>query len=137
MAKKRLRARLKQEEIEIELPDGKVAEWVVKELTGPQRDAYMETRSQNFSHGKQGEVTGIKSYMGIVTNLLQFCVYDAATGVQVTVGQLNELPSSTQQELFDIAVSLSGIKPDDKKEAGAELNPTTQNESAGEPSPAT
>jgi hypothetical protein len=64
-------------------------------------------------------------------------VYDAATGVQVTVGQLNELPSSTQQELFDIAVSLSGIKPDDKKEAGAELNPTTQNELAGEPSPAT
>lgn len=132
MAKK-LRGRLKREEVDIEMEDGKVLEWEVRELTGPQRDAYMETRRENFDHDKKGEVTGIKSYLNIVTNLLQFCVYNRKTGCPVLPQEIDALPSETQQDLFTIATTVSGIKPEQSNgEASKEVNPSQSSEKVGE-----
>lgn len=129
----RLTKKLKCEEVEIEGEDGGVVTWKVKELDGPQRDTYLESRLKNFQHGEGGAVTGVKSYKGVITNLLQHTVYDENDKL-VPLAELNRLPASTQEALFDIARRLSFSNPN--KEAGEESSPTTTNGTAGENSPA-
>lgn len=135
MVKKRKLA-LKEEVYELEGEGGVTRVLKVRELAGPQLAAYMQTRLQNFVNGQDAS-KGVKSYAGIFTNLLQFCVYE--NDKLVPLDEINRWPSSLHQEMAADAMRLSGLAPPEvqaetngQAPAGhAEGNPTTPTSPGG------
>lgn len=130
MTKKKLSARRKEEAVDIENIDGSVVEWTVREMDGDTRDEYMKTRQANFHHDKQGQETGVKDTKDLLTNLLKFCLFTAADNKPVPVEVIRPLPTTTQQELFQMALVVNGLKDEAAQKGGSQ-----QSEQAGTNSP--
>ena len=104
----RLKAELAEVEVVLETEEGEERKFVLKELIGKQRNKYMNKMTDRIRISPQGKVLGMKNFDGMQADLLSKCLYNAE-GELVTVDEIEELPASTQQALFQKAQDLSGL----------------------------
>ena|GEM_PF-5081293 len=118
MADELIRLKLKCKEVDVILdgPDGEEKKYTLKELSGADRNKYLNKMSSRVKIGKDGKAMGIKNFDGFQADLLRISLFDE-NGEAVSVEEIEALPSSTQQELFEKAQQLSGLdnEPDSEK----------------------
>ena len=113
----RLPAFLKSVPIELEQKDGTVKSYTLKELTGEDRDIYLDSMKDRFKYSPDGNVSAVTNFKGLHNSLLKMGLVDDETGKLVTEEELKKLPSTTTTALFDEATKLSALDKDAKKEA--------------------
>lgn len=117
--RKRLSRRLKTQEVEIENEQGQPEVWVIKELTGAERNAFFQMSSERGAkRGEDGNMM-ISSFANLGADLLSMCLY-GPDGQKATIQDINNFPSEMQLELFKDAQTLSALNKEG--EQGAKKN---------------
>jgi hypothetical protein len=94
---------------------------VLRELSGTQRDKYLNNLGNRARTNKDGKVVGMKDFDGMQANLLTRCLYRVNTGNPDTAfkeGEVQAFPARIQSLLFDKAKELSGMDDDAEESAG-------------------
>lgn len=99
---------LKLETILFELDGDK---YVIKELTGKQRDQYLEEIHKRTRYDKSGKPVGMTSVSNIQGDLLKRCVYNA-DNVLVPLEDINGWPSQVVADIYADALRLSKLQPE-------------------------
>lgn len=112
----------KSQPVDLEVERGKVARFYVKEMSGAQRDEYLNKTAQKSRLDEKGDVVGLKDYRGLYSNLLSFCLYDA-DAKPVSESKIQEWPDAAQKALYEMANDINGMsKPDSEGAEGDEKN---------------
>ena len=115
-----LKLELEKKEIDVILTsDGVDKKFTLKELSGRDRNKYLNKMTNRVKIDGKGKALGIKTFDGFQSDLLQVSLFDES-GEAVTVDEIEEMPSSTQLKLFEAAQKLSGL--DNDEEADSEKN---------------
>lgn len=96
-------AKLKETPVEI---DG--ASYTLKELSGAQRDAYLDTVGERMRYDEKGNPKGIKTFKGMQAELICRSLTDS-NGVLVKKEVVSTWPASVQDGLFKAAQNLSEL----------------------------
>lgn len=105
-------------EIPVTLKDPKTGEsldYTIRELTGTERDNYMQNLGSRTAKDKDGS-TRVRNFKGIQAALLVLCMQDSE-GKNVTEKVVQAWPARVQSMLYERASKLSGL--DDKAEDDA------------------
>lgn len=105
---KRYSRRLKTKPVEIENEQGVVEVWTLKELTGADRNRFLNVQGKKIKTQNGVEV---KDYTGLCSDLLCLCLVSPHDKL-VTAAEVDSWPSEMQMDIFKDAISLSGL---DKK----------------------
>ena len=123
-----LRLDLTTVKVKLESSDpAKSKDWTLIELTGKTRNRYLaKITGRAVPVGKSGKVV-IKNFDGFQTDLLELSLENNtkdADGkyVPITRDEIESLPASTQQTLFEKAQEISGLNNTDDDENDAEKN---------------
>lgn len=108
MATLRVKPIKKSIPVEMELEEGVVLQYTVREFTGAQREAYLEKQAKKYVTDKDGNVLEIKDYKGMFSTLLAFTVYDA-DGKLVPEPVIQEWSDSAQKALAEVAREINGM----------------------------
>ena len=108
---------LQEQEVTLNGADGSSLECVIRELTGEERDSYLDGMAKRFKFGAKGEVQGVGNFKGLHMDLLRLCLIDTATKKPVTNEFLKAMPSSTMSALFKVAQELSALDQVSEEEA--------------------
>ena len=106
-----LKFSLKLKKLEIEI-DEKI--YTLSEITGSQRDTYLNDTSNRIRFGSKGEAQGIKNFDGIQTKLLSMCLMNP-DGKLVEEKILKTWPASVLEALYTEAQKLSGLNKEQPK----------------------
>lgn len=98
----------KSQPVDLEVEVGNVVRYYVKEMSGAQRDEYLNKTAQKSRLDDKGDVVGLKDYKGLYSNLLSFCLYDA-DGKLVGESKIQEWPDAAQKALYEMANELNGM----------------------------
>lgn len=101
----------KEEPIEIEDLDGTVKSYIVREITGPQRAAYMGNVVGRTKIDGEGNPIGMKDMTGLQETLIAMSLFDDKN-LPVPMKMIEDMPSTSIGGLFEIAQRISGL---DKK----------------------
>ena len=105
---------LQSQEVTIVDKDGVSKEYVLKELTGAQRDTYLDDVGGRLRyHG--GKAAGLRTHKGLQAGLVAMCLVDD-TDALVPKATIQEFPSSTLQGLFKAAQILSSLQNDEDED---------------------
>lgn len=99
---------LKEQPVEL-LLDGEVRIGILREMTGKQRDAYLNEISLRMRTGPDGKSQGVKNFDGLQAGLIARCLR-MSDGSQVSVKDIQEWPSSAQSTLFEACQRLNGLE---------------------------
>jgi len=97
----------KEVDVILEGPDGQEHHWLLRELSGSERNRYLNKMTHRVKMGPSGQ-TSIKSFDGFQSDLLHLCLVDEE-GEKVSKEVIEGLPSSSQLALFDKAQEISGL----------------------------
>lgn len=98
----------KSQPVDLEIEEGMVARYYVKEMTGAQRDEYFNKTSQVAKTDASGTVVGVKDYKGLYSSLLAFCMYDSDQKT-IPEAKIQEWPDTAQKALFEVALTINGM----------------------------
>lgn len=90
------------------------ADHVIRELTGKQRDRYLDTVAKRVNY-VNGQQAGMSSLSGLQSSLLALCLVDA-DGKNVPENIIAAYPGSVQTNLFKIAQDISGLNENENTE---------------------
>lgn len=88
--------------------DGTINTYTIREMTGRERDAYLNALTPKIKVNSAGEQIGFRDHKGFQAGLLARCVYDS-TGELVPEEVIQTWSGRMQTDLFKIAVRLSGL----------------------------
>jgi hypothetical protein len=88
--------------------DGEEKEYVLREMTGKQRDIFINKLSDNAKY-VNGQPQGLKSYDGMHASLLVLVLFDKATDMAVTKDFIQGLPARISNSLFQKAQEMNGL----------------------------
>jgi hypothetical protein len=111
--------KLKSENIPIEDDHGIVQNYVLKELKGSQRNAYLGKSSKRLAmkRDRAGETdVTVRDYTGMCSDLLGLCLY-GPDGILVKAEVIDEWPSEMQMDLFIKAQKMSGLDKKSEEDA--------------------
>ena len=112
---------LNSEEVELTTADGESLVYEIRELTGKERDKYLNTLSKRSRTLPDG-TTKINNFDNLQADLLTRTMFAKTDGKYeaVKVDDLQAWPARVQGELFKLAQSLSGLdtKKDDEDDEG-------------------
>lgn len=94
---------LKKQPVEI---DGKI--YTVVELTGKQRDAFLNTSANRVKLDDKGNAVGMRNFDGIHTHLVSMCLRDPEDKL-VPESTIKEWPATAVEALFKLSQTLSGL----------------------------
>ncbi len=95
--------KLKTEQIQV---DDKP--FTIRELTGRQRDIYLDGMRDKMSFTAEGKLQTVKSFEGLQADLLCLCLYDE-NGNAVSKEIINNYPATVQTEMFEMAQEVSKL----------------------------
>jgi hypothetical protein len=104
----------KSQPVDLEVEEGMVTRYYVKEMTGAQRDEYFNKTAQRTKTDANGEVIGLRDYKGMYSTLLSFCIYDAEQKA-IPETKIQEWPDTAQKALFEVARGLNGMSSSDSE----------------------
>lgn len=109
----KLSLKLKSEQVELE---GKT--YMLNELTGQQRDGYLNVSAQRVKTDATGKPIGIKNFDGLQTHLISLSLRDSE-GKPVPETEIKTWPATTVESLYAAAQTLSALVVNDKAEEAA------------------
>lgn len=92
----------------LETTDGVERAYKLREMLGKDRDLYLTRMGDKVRYNENGRVVGIKSFDGLQAALLEKCLYDENDHL-VSVTDIQNFPTKTQNELFKLAQELNGL----------------------------
>jgi len=109
---------LKRKEIPIQLEneEGEIVDYKITELTGKQRDSFLNLMSSRTKYAADGTPAGIKNFDGLQASLLALCLTNSE-GKKATVAELAEYPASVVNELYKAAQKLNALDEQGQEEA--------------------
>lgn len=110
--KMKLTLKRREMEVEVEGVDNVLVTYTLREMTGTQRDQYMNKMGQKAKM-VDGKMQGLKDYSNFMGDLIALSLYDSQ-GTLVPLKTIQEWPSSVQTALFKEAQKLSAL--DDRAE---------------------
>lgn len=101
---------LKREELKVvlETPEGVDKTYTLREMSGKDRDNYLTKMGDKFRYNAQGQVSGVKTFEGMHSILLERCLYDE-TDKLVSLAELQNFPSRVLSELFSAAQKINAL----------------------------
>jgi hypothetical protein len=106
----KLKLERKETEVVLESESGEKT-YTLRELSGKERNTYLNKMKNRAKVDSKGNTT-ITSFDGLQSDLLCLCFFNDA-GELVSKEEIENLPASTQQDLFDEAQKLSGLDNSD------------------------
>lgn len=105
-----LRFSLKRKAIRLVLEDeeGKERVYFVRELTGADREEYMELLAEKMSFDEKGLPTNMRSFKGVMSDLLKRAIEDE-DGKRIAPAIVDNMPSDVQTKIYQAAQKLSGL----------------------------
>lgn len=106
-------------EFELEDEDGDVQEYYIKELSGSERDAYLQSLTSRMK--QRGDSATMQNFQGFQADLLGKCTYhvNGEEDTLVKGSVIQGWPAKILQELYDKASEMSGLKNMDDEEKKA------------------
>lgn len=115
---KKFSTKRKSQIIPIEGEDGVERNYMLVELNGTGRDAYLNTLNKRIRIEGKEQTTHIREFTGMCSDLLSMCLLGPDSR-PVPAAEINDWPASMQMELFKMAQEMSGLDKEDKdKEEG-------------------
>lgn len=114
--KKRYSRIRKKLEIEIEEEDGTVKTYTLQEMSGTQRDKFMNKMSNRTKFDNKGNFLGFKDFDGFQSSLITLCLFDE-DGKPVDEATIKLYPSSQQAGLFEDCQVLCALGKKGEEEA--------------------
>ena len=111
----RLKLILEMQDLILETEDGD-KKYTLKELTGFDRNKYLNKMSSRAKMGDDGKTLTLKNFDGFQSDLLHISLYNDADEA-VSVEEIEAFPASTQQTLFEMSQKLSKLDLDKDSEA--------------------
>lgn len=108
---------LKEIPVTLAEEDGTVIYAILKEITGMERDTYLNGVTKRMKFGADGKPTGVSSFNGLNSSLLAICLFDKATDKPIPLPKINGFPAKVQESLHQAAEKLSGLEMGAKEEA--------------------
>lgn len=107
----------KQVPIHIEDADGKVVEYMIRELDGRQRDKVISAHAKKITKNKDGSMK-VDSLEGMYASLLAYTLYDPE-GILVKFETIQSFPATVSESLYGIAAKLNNMagKTEDKDDS--------------------
>lgn len=99
--------KLRRKDVTLTGPNGK-EEYYIEELTGEDRDIFLDEMKGRMTVGVDGKVSDIKSFVGLHTSLLKRC-FHRKDGKLVDIDVINKLPGRVQTALYEAAQNLSSL----------------------------
>ena len=99
--------KLKEQGVKITTPNGNVKNYVLKELTGEQRDSFLNMMASRLVM-KDGKVQSLSSFDGLQASLVAECLYDEK-GESIDKDIIQKYPAQVLASLFKAAQELSGM----------------------------
>ena len=126
---KELKFSLVLKEVPVNITDAENVEQmhVLRELTGSQRDAYLNKMGTRMKFNEAGKTEGLSNYEGLQSGLLSLSLRDE-NGELIKDKTLQEWPASVLSDLFDVAQELSGL---DKGAEAKAKNDSKESDSTG------
>ena len=110
--------------VNLQNQDGKIEHFEIREMSGLFMERYLEDNKDRAEiavvDGKM-TIQGIKTYKGMYTSLLKFCLFDEG-GNLVSIDVINSLPSRVQKQLFDVAQEVNGFNEEGNEQEGESGN---------------
>lgn len=95
---------------DIELADGKIETWSIREMMGDERDSFLNLNVKNAKfHKRTGTAMGVKKVDGQVEELLCRCMFNSQGNPVPKAYIRKNLPAGAQAKLFMKAQELSGL----------------------------
>jgi len=108
---------LKRKEETVVLENGdKKTEYVLRELSGKDRDFYLSKMSEKMRYEK-GKPAGLKNFDGLQALLINLHLH-TMDDVRVSVQEIQKFPASVVSGLFDACQSISSLGDEDEDEVG-------------------
>jgi hypothetical protein len=82
-------------------------------MSGQAKDEFLNSVKDRVKV-EGGRIVGLKTYMGIHSNLLKRCVFDAEDKL-VPDTEIQKWPAKMQRQLFERAQELNGLTPASEK----------------------
>ena len=107
---KDLKFALKLKEVPVQITDAGGVEraYVLRELNGHGRDAYLNEMGGRMKFNVEGKTEGLSDYTNLMSGLLSQCLHDEK-GELVGKKELQEYPASVLSDLFEAAQELSAL----------------------------
>lgn len=118
---------LKEVPVSVSDVEGVEKNFVLRELTGKQRDTYLNEMGGRMKFNKAGKTEGLSNYEGLQSGLLSLSLHDENDEL-VKKNVLQAWPASVLSDLFDVAQELSGL---DKGAEEAAKNDSKESDSTG------
>lgn len=114
---KRLSARRKMEEYELELENGTVVPVVLHELMGDARDEFMAFNAGKMKFDKKGRPQGVGDVRGVTYKLLSLGLWGTKEGRYLTEDEVRamNLPGRVLGELAQTLSVMSGLAEGDEE----------------------
>lgn len=108
---------LVRKEVQVKVVDaaGSTRDYILREMTGAQRDAWMNKTQGKMSKNAEGKSVGIRDFTGLHASLISACLYQAEDNKPVSEQVIQTFPSSVQTTLFARAQKMNGLEPDSEK----------------------
>jgi hypothetical protein len=110
----RLKGACKEQSIVLEMADGEEKKYVLRELFGKDRNSYFNKMKGRVTVDKDKNIQ-INDFNGFHAELLKISLF-YESGEPVPVDEIEILPSTTQQKLFEMAQELSGLNTEQDSE---------------------
>jgi len=105
-----LRLRRREQVVDLEDEQGLPRRYVVREMTGLERDQFVQATEARTRRDPAGKVTS-RTSEGLSQLLLSLALRDE-TGVAVARATLDGWPTTTVEALAEVALTLSGFRED-------------------------
>jgi hypothetical protein len=97
-----------QTEVDIEDEAGKTTTYLLKEMTGTQRDQYVSNMMKRTKFDGEGKILQMGDITGMQASLISMCLYDPQ-GQLVPPTFINAMPATSQNLLFEACSRLNGL----------------------------
>lgn len=114
---KELKFSLKLKEVSVTIADvdGQEKSYILRELTGEQRDSFLDDVGKRLKYSASGKVQGFSNFKGLQSGLLMLSLYDME-GQSISEKELLLFPSSVISDLYKTAQTLSGLAEEKEEE---------------------
>lgn len=104
----KLRLMLAEEEVDIVTADGVEKTFVLVEMTGAQRDAWMNQTATRFKTNEKGHPLGMREFRDLQAGLIAICLKDENRKA-VPVSVIQGWPATVQKALYDRCQEMNGL----------------------------
>ena len=113
MSEETMKVSLKRQKVNVIFDDGEGQEskGILRELLGKERNKYLDKMTNRAKVSTDGKVIGIKNFDGFQADLLKDSLFHENEEL-FSIEEIEALPASTQQKLFERSQKLSGLDQD-------------------------